>query len=115
LFGFLLSVSFHCGSPYSYIIWGMNSRPVGGYSSETLSCPIDMNNSISSSHLFIVLPSGLFHSYFVTKILYAFLAFPICATFLTNLHSLDFIILIIFGEKMNYEALFIHDHNYIFI
>jgi hypothetical protein len=27
---FSLSVSFHCGSPYSYIIWGMNNRPVGG-------------------------------------------------------------------------------------
>jgi len=34
-FGFPLSVSFHRGCPYSYIIWGMNSRPVGGRSSET--------------------------------------------------------------------------------
>jgi hypothetical protein len=25
-FGFSLSVSFHCGSPYSHIIWGMNNR-----------------------------------------------------------------------------------------
>jgi hypothetical protein len=30
-----LSVSFHCGSPYSHIIWGMNIRSVGGRSSET--------------------------------------------------------------------------------
>jgi hypothetical protein len=28
-----LSVSFHYGSPYSYINWGMNSKPVGGCSS----------------------------------------------------------------------------------
>jgi hypothetical protein len=27
-FGFSLSISFHCGSPYSYITWGMNNRPV---------------------------------------------------------------------------------------
>jgi hypothetical protein len=40
---FRLSVSFHCGSPCSYIIWGMNSRPVGSRSSETQSHPIDMN------------------------------------------------------------------------
>jgi hypothetical protein len=31
------------GSAYSYIIWGMNSRPVGGRSSETYSHPTDMN------------------------------------------------------------------------
>jgi hypothetical protein len=43
LFGFLLSVSFHHGSPYSYITWGMN-RPVGGRSSETQH-PIDVNNT----------------------------------------------------------------------
>jgi hypothetical protein len=35
LFSFSLSVSFHHGSLYSYIIWGMNNRPVGGCSSET--------------------------------------------------------------------------------
>jgi hypothetical protein len=29
------SVSFNCGSPYSYIVWGMNIRPVGCRSSET--------------------------------------------------------------------------------
>jgi hypothetical protein len=35
LFGLPLSVSFHHGSPCSYIIWGMNNRPVCGCSSET--------------------------------------------------------------------------------
>jgi hypothetical protein len=34
-FSCLLSVSLHHGSPYSYIIWGMNYRHVGGRSSET--------------------------------------------------------------------------------
>jgi hypothetical protein len=28
-----LSASFHRGSPYSYINWGMNSKPAGGCSS----------------------------------------------------------------------------------
>jgi hypothetical protein len=36
-FGFLLSVSLHRGSPYSRIICRMNSRPVSGCSSETVS------------------------------------------------------------------------------
>jgi hypothetical protein len=34
-FGFPLSVSFHHGSPCSYITWRMNNRRVGGHSSET--------------------------------------------------------------------------------
>jgi hypothetical protein len=42
--GFSLSTTFHNGSPYSYIIWGMNNRPTGGCSSETPSHPIDNNN-----------------------------------------------------------------------
>jgi hypothetical protein len=33
-FGFPLQISFHNGSPYSYI-WRMNDRPVGGRSSGT--------------------------------------------------------------------------------
>jgi hypothetical protein len=32
------------GAPYSYIIWGMNSRFVDGRSSETSSHLIDLNN-----------------------------------------------------------------------
>jgi hypothetical protein len=40
---FLLSISFHHGSPCSYIICGMNNRPTGGRSSETQCHPIDMN------------------------------------------------------------------------
>jgi hypothetical protein len=43
-FGFPLSVSFHRGSPHSYITWETNNRLVGGRSSETQSHPIDMNN-----------------------------------------------------------------------
>jgi hypothetical protein len=34
LFGFPVSLLFHLDFPYSYIIWGMNNRPVGGRSSE---------------------------------------------------------------------------------
>jgi hypothetical protein len=33
-FGFSLSISFLHGSPYSYIILGINNRPVGGCSLE---------------------------------------------------------------------------------
>jgi hypothetical protein len=32
-----LSLPFHRGYPYTYIIWGMNNKPVGGRSSQTLS------------------------------------------------------------------------------
>jgi hypothetical protein len=35
VFSIFLSISFHCGSPLSYIIWGMNNRPVKGRSSES--------------------------------------------------------------------------------
>jgi hypothetical protein len=34
-FGFFLSISFHRGPPYSYIIWGVNNRLAGGRNSET--------------------------------------------------------------------------------
>jgi hypothetical protein len=37
---FPLPVSFQRGCPF----WGINSKPVGGRSSETSSHPIDMNN-----------------------------------------------------------------------
>jgi hypothetical protein len=43
-FGFFLSISFHCGSPYPYTTCKMNNRHVGGRSSETSSHPIDINN-----------------------------------------------------------------------
>jgi hypothetical protein len=42
-FSFLLSISFYRGSPYSHIIWGMNSRLNGDRSSETESHPMNMN------------------------------------------------------------------------
>jgi hypothetical protein len=43
---FYLSISFHRGSPYSYIIWRTSNWSVSGRSSksETQSHPIDMNN-----------------------------------------------------------------------
>jgi hypothetical protein len=41
-FCFPLSILFHCGSPYPYILWRMKNRPTGDCSSETLSFPIDM-------------------------------------------------------------------------
>jgi hypothetical protein len=34
-FDILLPVSFHRGSPYSYIIWRINNKPIGDRSSET--------------------------------------------------------------------------------
>jgi hypothetical protein len=42
---FFLSVSFHRGSPYPYIIWGVNNRPIGDRRSETWTQSIDMNNN----------------------------------------------------------------------
>lgn len=42
---FLLSISFHLFSPYSYVIWGINSKPIGGRISELLSHPVDITNS----------------------------------------------------------------------
>jgi hypothetical protein len=45
-FGFILSVSFHRGSPYWYIIWGISNRAVGGCISETSPHLTDMNNKI---------------------------------------------------------------------
>jgi hypothetical protein len=44
LLGFPLSVSFHHGRPYSFTIWAMHNRTVGGRSSETQSHSINMNN-----------------------------------------------------------------------
>jgi hypothetical protein len=38
-----LSISFHCGSTYSYIISRMNNIPSGGNISKAQSHPIDMN------------------------------------------------------------------------
>jgi hypothetical protein len=56
--GFPLSISFHYGSPCSYITWGMNNRPVGGRSSETQSQPIDtiIINTVGRGRKWKVLP-----------------------------------------------------------
>jgi hypothetical protein len=47
-FGFILSISFHRCSPYSYIDGGMNNRQVGGRSSETEH--MDRNNNNRGNH-----------------------------------------------------------------
>jgi hypothetical protein len=49
-FGSSLTISFHLGSPYAYISFGMNNRPVSSRSSETWSRPIDMNKNIYDSY-----------------------------------------------------------------
>jgi hypothetical protein len=54
-----------------------------------------------STHLSLGLLSGLLHSAFLTKILYAFLFSPIHVTFPAHLMLLDLVILIIFGEEYN--------------
>jgi hypothetical protein len=46
IFDFVLSISFHRGSPHSHITWGMNNMPAGGCSSQTQSHPLDTNNNI---------------------------------------------------------------------
>lgn len=48
---FPLLVSFHCGSPFSYITWEMNDRPIGGYSSKTRSLPSNVNNNSAYSNV----------------------------------------------------------------
>jgi hypothetical protein len=53
---------------------------------------------ILPSHLCLGVQSYLFLSGFLTKIVYAFLIYPMYATCLTHLILLDFFILIIFGE-----------------
>jgi hypothetical protein len=47
--GYALSKSLHRGSPYSYITWGTNNRPIGGRSSETYSHSIDINTNMISN------------------------------------------------------------------
>jgi hypothetical protein len=42
----LLRISLYRGSPYSYIIWGMNIMRIEGGSSETWSHPKDRNNTM---------------------------------------------------------------------
>jgi hypothetical protein len=54
-FCFILSVAFHRGSPCSHIIWGMNSRPVGGCRSKhsltplTQTCSLTYHNCLTNS------------------------------------------------------------------
>jgi hypothetical protein len=55
---------------------------------------------IVSSYLRLGKPSGLFPSGFPTKILYAFLFWPICATCPTHIILLDLIILFIIWRRM---------------
>jgi hypothetical protein len=44
-FGFTQSISFHRGSPFTYIAWGIYNRLDGGRSSEIFSNPIIMENN----------------------------------------------------------------------
>jgi hypothetical protein len=75
---FPLSISLHCGSPYPYIIWGMNNRSTGGHSSKTLAHTIDMYNMnwlkyilvitatlYISAHNFETLIAQIFHSLYL--------------------------------------------------
>jgi hypothetical protein len=57
-FGFPTPISFHRGSPYSYIIWGMNNRSGSGNSSETQYYPINMNNN--NNNVMILLSKFLY-------------------------------------------------------
>jgi hypothetical protein len=59
---------------------------------------------ISSTHLCLGLPSGLFLSGFSTNILQGFLLGPIRATCPAHRILHDFIILLMSGEEYNYEA-----------
>jgi hypothetical protein len=59
---FPLSASFHHASPYSYIIWRVNNRPLDGRSSET-SHPIDTNNNNGNTNS-VSIKGGLFLRWF---------------------------------------------------
>jgi hypothetical protein len=55
-FGFPLSISFHRGSPYSYITFRINKIHVGGCSSETSSHSTDINmNKVNHKYIYAFL------------------------------------------------------------
>jgi hypothetical protein len=47
-FRFTVAISFHCGCPYSYIIWGMKNIAVAGRSLETYPHPTDTNLDVNT-------------------------------------------------------------------
>ena len=61
--------------------------------------PTSWRSILISTHLHLVLPSGLFPSGFPTKTLYAPLFSPICATWPAHLILLDFISRTILGDE----------------
>jgi hypothetical protein len=53
---FPLPMSFHRGSSYSYIVWRMNNRPVGGRSAHSKSHSIDMiENKVAVKYFLFLL------------------------------------------------------------
>jgi hypothetical protein len=59
---------------------------------------------ISFTHLFVGLPSGLFHSGFPTNNLYMFVFTPICATCPAHIILRDLINVIILAKGKNHDA-----------
>jgi hypothetical protein len=74
------------------------SRSWGRWLQSAPSHPISLGSILISSHLCLGLPSGLFPSDFLTKILYASLISPVHVTCPTSICILHFIILTIFAE-----------------
>lgn len=77
LIGFLLSISFHHSSPYSYIVWWMHNRPLCGCSSGIFFRPTDMNiNNLILS--FIIFSLYLFIPAFLSPFLQLFNSLLFC-------------------------------------
>jgi hypothetical protein len=91
-------ITVYTSARHQYLTWArwIQSRPSHPISSRSI--------LILSSYLRLGPPSDLFPPDSPTKILYAFLMFPLCSTCSGHLIVLDLIIVIIFGESRSYEA-----------